>query len=132
MKSVNFAKHNEAVDIINSFKNSGFAIIELDTPNYTDTQALYKILTSVIPMGIPLSGKINWDSFLDSAWEGITEKGLRDIVLVWKNSQTMLRNSLSDFFLALTILQELSSTLASENPQSRFIVLALGEDENYQ
>ena len=81
--------------------------------NIADIETVYKKLIEVLPIGIPLSGNVHWDAFLDSVWEGITEQPCKKIALVWLGSESILSAKLSHFFEVTTTLQDLSISLAN-------------------
>lgn len=83
----------------------------------------YTKIISLIPIGIPLSGQVHWDAFLDSAWEGITEENLFKTCIIWYNPNLIIEKNLIDFITIISNLIDLSRLLTTENIEFQFLVV---------
>jgi hypothetical protein len=77
-----------------TLQNSGFDVMHMITSGVSSISEVYEIAVRTVPMGIPMGPNLNWDGFLGSAWEGITE--LPDIkrAIIWQGSLSMMTKSL--------------------------------------
>jgi hypothetical protein len=131
MQIVNFVKSEHGAKIRESLLQDDFEIFELNSVGIVAIEEFYGALIRTLPIGIPLSGKVHWDAFLDSAWEGITERANRKTALIWLGSESILEAKLSDFATIINVFYQLAEALYSGDEPHRFNVFALGDSENY-
>ncbi len=132
MYKYNVINNDQYPTILAELKREGYLIYELDTFGIVDIKTIYGQLIELLPIGIPLSGNVHWDAFLDSAWEGLTEQPNKEITLIWHGSECILNKKLSDFLIVFETLCDLSTQLAKAFPGGYSLVIYLtGSEENY-
>lgn len=132
MNIINCIAENKKEHFVKVAQEDGFTIIEIDNEIAPSLPIFYKELISILPIGIPLSGSVHWDAFLDSVWEGITEQENKKIALIWNNAQVMLNEKLIDFLMVIDVLTQLSRTLTSEEPKFNFVTVIIGNEKNFK
>lgn len=131
MNIINCISENKKKHFIDDIEKNGFSIIEIDNKNASNLSMFYEELISILPIGIPLSGAVHWDAFLDSVWEGITEQESKKIALIWNNAQVMLNERLADFLSLVDVFTQLSRMLTAEDPNYSFITVIIGNEKKF-
>ncbi len=133
MSMINFLYKEKHDKLIEELVAQDYLILKLDSTGIIEIEELYRKMTKVFPIGIPLSGNVHWDAFLDSCWEGLTEQPKKKIAFIWLGSEAILGEKLSDYVAILTILIDLSRMLTNESPGGyEFSSFILGDQENYR
>ncbi|GJM24301.1 MAG: hypothetical protein DHS20C16_07160 [Phycisphaerae bacterium] len=101
----------------------------IDGLRATDKRSFIESVKSVIPMDPPLAGNNHWDAFSDSLFGGVSELATKQVVIVWRNSNTMAQQSSEDYAIALECLDQLCNDvgdpkISCEPAKDVFVLLA--------
>jgi hypothetical protein len=136
LRVVNFVSSKSLANVRQFLNRNGFHIFELNGQNVADAQSFFSTVISSFPQDPPLSGRVNWDAFLDSLWGGLDSLGEKRVAFIWINVEKMLDHGLADLFIAAECFQQLASDVATDKygisqPVELFVFL-VGEGGNFK
>lgn len=103
------------VDIVKTFiKEMGYQIFNIDGTKITTIEEFFIWVKNELPQDPPLSGKVNFDAFVDSLWGGIDSFGEEKIAIIWTNPTKIMNLDKGKFKTLIACLEELSRTLTLE------------------
>ena len=120
LRIYNFVEDSYLNELKEELRQNEYYIYELNGKDITDARSLFAEIKKTLPQDPPLSGKVNWDAFLDSIWGGLDELGKEKVAIVWTNVENMLESSLPDLVTAIELFRDLA--LSVSNPDTRISV----------
>ena len=136
LRVVNFVSSNSIANVRQFLNQNGFSIFELDGHNVVDAQSFFPAAIRLFPQDPPLSGRVNWDAFLDSLWGGLDNLGEKRVAFIWTHAEKMLDHGLEDLFIAAECFQQLASDVATDkygiSQPLELLVFLVGEGRNFK
>ena len=136
MRIVNLV-NQESLEFLKRFlSQNSFRIFELDEHDIKDAQSFFIRSVSLFPQDPPLSGRVNWDAFLDSLRGGLDQLGEKRVAFVWTDAEKMLEHGLADLLIAVGCFEQLAADVAtSEDGISKaveLLVFLVGKGDNFR
>lgn len=69
MKEIHLAEYN---NILKSLNYDTCSIFKINTKQFKDDCSFFMYAKNYFPLDPPISGKVHWDAFSDSLFEGLT------------------------------------------------------------
>jgi hypothetical protein len=103
----------EAVSsFIADLQKDGYTIYQLD-PVFGASD-FFSMVRERLPLDPPLSGRVNWNAFTDSLWNGIDSSGSAKNAIIWHNPRRMADNEPDAYREAVECLHDVISDFRKE------------------
>jgi hypothetical protein len=103
-------------DVLLQLRNDMFVVHRID--DVTDAKSFFAFAKNNLPLDPPLSGRVNWDAFSDSLWNGIDETQNHKVAICWVGADVMRRRDPKAFRIAIDCLNDVAATLQDEYRQN--------------
>lgn len=111
---VNLINEKDLDELLLSLSKQGYKVLEIDGKNIFDAKSFFKNVKDTLPFDPPISGRVHWDAFSDSLWEGIMNLGKQKVAIVWTKVDNMLEYGLAGLIDAVRSLADVSTSLYND------------------
>ena len=111
-----------------------FKLYEINGETIIDDKTFFKVVSETLPLNPKLSGKVNYDAFVDSFWEGLVDQGDEEVAVIWYEAQNMIEHGVGDLLKISECFHDLAHSLLKENGQDKSIslfVFLVGKGRNF-
>jgi len=131
---LNLANEDSINMLLTDLSKQGYKIIEIDGKDIFDSKAFFNKVKDILPFDPPISGKVNWDAFSDSLWEGLCNMGNRKVSIVWTKVDNMLKYGLLDLMKSVQCLTDVATSLYNDTDEVErvsLILFLIGKGSNF-
>ncbi|MCX7748961.1 MAG: barstar family protein [Clostridia bacterium] len=132
---INLINENNLNELLIDLSSQDFEVLEIDGDCIYDSKTFFKAVKDSLPFDPPISGKVNWDAFSDSLWEGIMNLENQKVAIVWTKAENMLNYGLGGLIDAIRALTDVSTSLYNdaENDKERvtLTIFLIGKGNNF-
>lgn len=104
---------SESQKLTTEAEAKGAIIYRLKGDHADDRASFFDAVRATLPLDPPFVGSYSWDALSDSIWGGLDGLETHRILKIWSNSD-QLKESPKDFEFALSVLRQVTKTIASE------------------
>ena len=102
---------SEADNIVSECEHEGWRIFRLPN-NISSKDDFFAGVRRTLPLDPELRSNRSWDALADSLWAGLDSLREDKIIVIWPDPSLMEAHAQKDFFIAESVLSELSLSLA--------------------
>lgn len=131
---VNLINEKYIDELLLNLSEQGYEVLKIDGENIYDAKTFFRTVKEILPFDPPISGKVNWDAFSDSLWEGIMNLGNQKVAIVWTKVDNMLEHGLAGLIDAIRSLIDVSTSLyndVEDTERVSLIIFLIGKGNNF-
>jgi len=111
-RGVHKALRSDAERLAAEAQDQGASVYFINGDRVVDRDSFFDAVRSTLPVDPPVMSNYSWDALSDSVWGGLDSLETSRVLIVWLDSDRLEKSS-EDFELALSVLRDITETLAS-------------------